>query len=121
MTTPADFEKREPMDMSPSRIFDLTGRTAVLTGAAGGIGRWLAAGLAASGASVALVDVDDSGINQLRKELGSFDVACSTHPAHLRTADGDELLADVLRQHESIDILVNCAAVNHRKPIMDVD
>ena len=40
----------------PGRLFDLHGKVACVTGAAGGIGKWLSAGFAAAGASVLITD-----------------------------------------------------------------
>jgi NAD(P)-dependent dehydrogenase (short-subunit alcohol dehydrogenase family) len=48
---------------------DFTGSTVVITGAAGGIGSALAWGFAARGASLALLDIDEAGVESLAEEL----------------------------------------------------
>jgi NAD(P)-dependent dehydrogenase (short-subunit alcohol dehydrogenase family) len=48
---------------------ELTGKTAFVTGAAGGIGRAAAAALAREGADVAIVDIDAAGLEQTRAEI----------------------------------------------------
>ncbi len=45
---------------------DLKGRTAVVTGAAGGIGRAIAVSLASRGCHLALADVNDAGLAETR-------------------------------------------------------
>lgn len=50
------------MSASPLALFDLTGRIAVVTGAASGLGQAIAVGLARHGASVALADVNADGL-----------------------------------------------------------
>jgi NAD(P)-dependent dehydrogenase (short-subunit alcohol dehydrogenase family) len=47
------------MDSETSRLFDLTGKSAIVTGAARGLGAAIASGLAGAGASVLLCDVRD--------------------------------------------------------------
>ena len=49
---------------------DLTGRTALVTGGAGGIGAACARELAARGATVTVADVDDVGANELASDIG---------------------------------------------------
>lgn len=49
---------------------ELTGRVALVTGAAGGWGRAIARGLVAAGATVALADLKGDGLDELAAELG---------------------------------------------------
>jgi NAD(P)-dependent dehydrogenase (short-subunit alcohol dehydrogenase family) len=51
-------------------LFDLSGKTAVVTGAAGILGRHFSAALAAHGAAVALVDIDGAAVEALATKLG---------------------------------------------------
>jgi NAD(P)-dependent dehydrogenase (short-subunit alcohol dehydrogenase family) len=50
-------------------LLDFTGSTVVITGAAGGIGSALAAGFAAQGATLALLDINEQGVTDLASEL----------------------------------------------------
>jgi NAD(P)-dependent dehydrogenase (short-subunit alcohol dehydrogenase family) len=52
-------------------LLDFTGSTVVITGAAGGIGSALAAGFAAQGAALALLDINEQGVADLASELRS--------------------------------------------------
>jgi len=94
----------------PTR-YRLSDRTAVITGAAGGIGRAIALSLARRGAHLALADIDDAGLAQTRELIGSG-VRVSTH--HLDVADRDAVAAFpqiVLAEHPGVDLLVNNAGV----------
>ena len=50
------FDTSKARALRPETLFDLTGKAAIVTGAGGGLGSWLAAGLAAAGASVLATD-----------------------------------------------------------------
>jgi NAD(P)-dependent dehydrogenase (short-subunit alcohol dehydrogenase family) len=50
------------MTMQPSRLFDLTGKVAVVSGAASGMGRAAAVALAAHGATVIMLDRNEQGL-----------------------------------------------------------
>ena len=52
-------------------LFDLSGRTAVVTGGAGHIGRAVAGGLAAAGARVVLVDLREAALEEAAEEIAS--------------------------------------------------
>ena len=85
---------------------DLHGRTAVVTGAASGIGRACAAALAAAGAKVRVLDVDADGAHAVAEAVGG-----EAHPVDLtafRTAAA--LAADA-------DILVNNAGFQLVRPL----
>ncbi|WP_163849539.1 SDR family NAD(P)-dependent oxidoreductase [Pseudooceanicola aestuarii] len=80
------------------------GKTAIVTGAAQGIGAAIARRLAASGAQVAAVDIDAAGMEPLGAE------GMTLHPADLGSRDGAQAaIADVIATHGRADILVTSA------------
>lgn len=58
-------------NFSYKTLFDLSGKTALVTGASGILGRYFCAGLAESGAAVALVDIREDGVRELAAELAA--------------------------------------------------
>src|SRR5690606_32913780 len=90
-------------------MFELTGKTALVTGASGGIGGAIARALHAQGATVGLSGTREEALASLAAELGS---RCHVLPGDLRTAEGAEkLAADAEAAMERVDILVNNAGV----------
>lgn len=86
---------------------ELTGRTALVTGGGGGIGRACARRLAAQGARILVVDMHPDTAEQVAKEVGGVAVV-----ADLSLTGFAEALPD-----EPIDILVNNAGFQHVAPI----
>jgi 3-oxoacyl-[acyl-carrier protein] reductase len=90
-------------------MFDLTGKTALVTGASGGIGGAIARALHAQGAAVMLAGTRRDALDRLAGELGSR--------AHVQTADlGDPAAAEALVKAAEeamgrLDILVNNAGL----------
>lgn len=90
------------------------GGVAVVTGAASGIGRALAAELARRGSHLALVDRDETGLRHVANDLRARhpDLRVTTHAFDLgRTADIPELADEVLRGHRRVTLLINNAGV----------
>ncbi|MBT0957218.1 SDR family oxidoreductase [Alphaproteobacteria bacterium KMM 3653] len=86
----------------------LKGRRALVTGAAGGLGRAMAARLAEDGASLMLADRDRAGLAQLCESLGAVPIlADSTDPAAIQAETSKALQA-----HGPVDILVNNAGLS---------
>lgn len=99
-----------------SRLFDLTGRRALVTGSSQGIGLALARGLQEAGASVVLNGRDAEKLAKAAADLGgaqvlAFDV--TDHAATRAAIDGFEA------ETGPIDILVNNAGMQHRAPLED--
>ncbi|MFJ8192543.1 3-hydroxybutyrate dehydrogenase [Streptomyces sp. NPDC096094] len=90
---------------------DLGGRTALVTGAAGGIGRACAQRLAAAGAEVRAVDRDSAGLDALAESCGGLAGSVEPHVLDLTDLDAAELVA------AGTDILVNNAGLQLVRPI----
>ncbi len=90
-------------------------RTALITGAASGIGRACAEALADDGMAVAVVDVDaEHGAAVASAIGGSFHAADLTDPRACRSA-----VDAVAELHGGLDVLVNVAGFQHLDPISD--
>lgn len=88
------------------------GRSAVLTGAASGIGAALAHGLAARGLDLALIDRDEAGLERVASEARLFGVRVSSHVADLADpAALAALPAAIAAAHEAPALLINNAGV----------
>jgi gluconate 5-dehydrogenase len=104
-----------------SHLFDLTGRTALVTGGNSGIGLALARALGLAGARVVLTARRAQDLEAAARGLADEAIACDWIGADLASAEGlDALAAKVAELAVPIDILVNAAGLNLRRPFMDV-
>ncbi|MCU1692309.1 MAG: family oxidoreductase [Frankiales bacterium] len=93
---------------------DLTGRVAVLTGAAGGLGAVTARVLAEAGATVVLADVSADRLQVVADRLHADGFAVRPHVVDLvDERQVVELVAATVREHGRLDVLVNMAAATH--------
>jgi NAD(P)-dependent dehydrogenase (short-subunit alcohol dehydrogenase family) len=93
-------------------LLKLHGRTAVVTGGAGGIGRGIAIALARRGCHLALLDVDDAALKPTAAELAALGVRVSAH--HLDVSDRNAVATFPQKlgaNHPKLDLLVNNAGV----------
>jgi NAD(P)-dependent dehydrogenase (short-subunit alcohol dehydrogenase family) len=97
-------------------MFDLTGQTAIVTGAATGLGEAIARRFAAAGATVAVADRDEKGAVSVAADIGGFPLLVDiTDDASVRAA-----VAQVMAKQGRIDILVNNAGIAGKAaPIWD--
>jgi 2-dehydro-3-deoxy-L-rhamnonate dehydrogenase (NAD+) len=93
-------------------MFELNGQTAIVTGAAAGIGEAIARRLAAAGAGVAVADLDFDGATSVAHSLGggSFAVECDVS----KRDSVERAIESVLSRTGRIDILVNNAGIAGR-------
>ncbi len=90
--------------------FDLTGRTALVTGASRGIGRAVALGLAQAGADVALSARDEALLAEVAAEVEALGRRVVVLPADVTDADAcHRLAADAISGLGHLDVLVNNA------------
>lgn len=94
------------------KIFDLTGRVALVTGGVGILGRRFCAGLADFGASVAVIDIDQKEVSEFAKELErNFQIRCIGIAADISDEKSVKDMANrVERELGPVDILHNNAA-----------
>ncbi len=97
-----------------SKLFDLSGKVAIVTGGNGGIGRAIAIGLAQHGADIVVAARNErktaAVVDEIR-ELGrrAVGVRCDV----LERADIDRTVATAVRDLGSVNILVNNSGVGH--------
>jgi NAD(P)-dependent dehydrogenase (short-subunit alcohol dehydrogenase family) len=103
------------------RYFSLEGKTALITGANGGIGRVLAVSLAEAGAMVAIHDLDEELLEapfMMIQEAGGSAIKVPCDLADVKACR--QMVVKTHQQTGRLDILINCAAMNRRNPIKDV-
>jgi 3-oxoacyl-[acyl-carrier protein] reductase len=92
----------------------LRGTSALLTGAAGGLGHYIARALAAEGVNLALNDLPSASVDDLVEELRPRGVTVESLPADLTDTAGLETLARHAEEAIGpLDILVNNAGIEY--------
>ncbi len=95
----------------------LTERTALITGAASGIGAACARRLAAEGAKLVLADLDGPGVEKLAGELGQVAVRADV----TREQDIERMVEEPYRRWGRLDVLFNNAGVIRLQPMLEVE
>ena len=97
-------------------MFDLSGMTALVTGASGGIGSAIAKALVAQGARVALSGTREEALNAVAAEIGGDSVVLPCNLGDPQAVDG--LIPRAVEALGKIDILVNNAGVTRDNLVM---
>ena len=101
-------------------LFDLSGRTALVTGSSRGLGRAIAEGMAKAGARLII-----NGVDPARVETAAAELRAAGHNAEGAAFDVTDEAAVVAaferfdREGIAIDILVNNAGIQRRKPLVE--
>ena len=102
------------------KLFDLTGRTALVTGSSKGIGLALAGALGTAGARVVLNARDATRLETARLELQGRGINVSAFAFDVTDADAVQAGIDRIESEVgAIDILVNNAGMQHRSPFAE--
>ena len=100
---------------------ELNNKVAAITGAASGIGQMLAVNLADKGCEVAISDVDMGGLEKTAAMVEKHNGNVSIYKVDV--ADRDQVenyAADVVKQHDRVDMIINNAGVAVAQSIDDV-
>jgi meso-butanediol dehydrogenase/(S,S)-butanediol dehydrogenase/diacetyl reductase len=113
-TQPAPVTLADPMG--------LTGRVAIVTGGAKGIGRAIVTTLARYGVRVAITDRDTDALEQTVKDVQAAGGTAHGYIHDVTDATATaQMVENVLKDHGAIDILVNNAGVSKGTPFLDID
>ncbi len=111
----------EPVGRKFEKLFDLSGRVALITGAGSGFGETIAVGFAEYGCDVAAADVNFQAAKRTAEKVAghgrrSAALACDVgSPAEI-----EAMVDDAVRQLGTIDILVNSAGVAQHQAAVDL-
>ena len=101
-------------------LFDLTSKTALVTGAGRGIGKEIARVLASAGANIFIADYDGDAAKQSAAETEALGVKASHGQVDVRSSDSvSDMVAAALAAFGSVDILVNNAGIAENIPAED--
>lgn len=100
-----------------SQLFDVSGKTALVTGGSRGIGLMIARGLAQAGVNLVIASRKQHELEATAGELSAFGEV-EAIPADLSTPDGATALAEAVRSHfDALSILVNNAGASWGAPL----
>ena len=105
----------------PSKLFDLSGRRALVTGSSQGLGLAMARGLAQAGAAVVLNGRDKQKLTAAAEALAAEGAQVAT--AAFDVTDGEAAMrevAEIEAKFAPIDILINNAGIQRRSPLAEM-
>ena len=103
------------------KLFDLTGRVAVVTGTSRGLGQIFARALARAGADLVLSSRNPKTLSEFESEIRALGRRTISLELDVRKFESiQHLAAAALKEFPNINILVNNAGCNVRKPAVDV-
>ncbi len=105
--------------MTIQKKFDLTGKTAIVTGGSGLLGAEFSRTLAEAGANVVVADIAEDAAQKTASGLADAGYAVASFGLDVtRKESAEEMVSETLKKFSSLDILVNSAALD---PKFDAD
>ena len=96
---------------------DVKGLAAIVTGGGSGLGAETARHLAAAGAKVTVLDLNQESVDAVAKEIGGLGIVCDVSSA----TDAEAAVAKAREAHGPCRIVVNCAGIAPAKRIVGRD
>lgn len=102
-------------------LFNLRGKVALLTGAAGYLVSVFARAMARSEMKMALLDVDGAAVQRVGDQIGAAGVETFASKMDVtKKADWKRALSQTVRRFGRVDVLVNGAGINAPTPFLDI-
>jgi NAD(P)-dependent dehydrogenase (short-subunit alcohol dehydrogenase family) len=106
----------------PCELFDLTGKSALITGGSRGLGKAMALGFVESGAEVMICSRSEEEVtaaaDEIREQVGGTVIPVVADMSD--RASSDALAARALEEFGTVDILINNAGINTPQPIDEI-
>ncbi len=115
------MERLDDRGFDPLDAFDLSGRSAVVTGAASGIGEAVARTLAAAGAGVVLADLDEVGTHRVADDIRHHGGRVATVRVDVcEKADLERAVDRAVADFGGLDVMCNIAGIGSYGNLVDV-
>lgn len=103
------------------QAFDLSGKVAIVTGGAQGLGRAMAQSLASAGAAIVIADLNEEKAMQTARELKDAGFEAVSYGVDVaKRSSVDQLIKQVIKRYSQLDIVVNSAGLNRRYPMAEI-
>jgi len=108
-----------PDRISVQSLFNVEGKSILITGATGALGSVAARALAAAGAHLTLTGANAAGLEQLVESASIIDAALVARRPET-PADAEAMVAAAVAQHGRLDGVLVASGMNHASPIVDM-
>jgi NAD(P)-dependent dehydrogenase (short-subunit alcohol dehydrogenase family) len=107
--------------INAARLFDISGKSAIVVGATGAFGKVACATLGSAGARLTVAAGNAAELNKLTDELSAAGIAAQPVARRSNTeGDAQEIVDAALAAHGGVDILVVASGMNDVSPIVDM-
>ena len=104
------------------KLFDLTGKVAIVTGGSKGLGKAMALGLADAGADVVVVSRTLKDLEVVAKEIEGKGRKSLPVPADVsKKTDIERMVKEAIEKFGKVDILVNNTGISGDKPVLKME
>lgn len=105
-----------------TKLFDLSGKIAIVTGASKGLGRAMVLGMADAGADIVLVSRTLKDLEAVAQEIRAKGRKALSVPADVsKSADIERMVKEAMEKFGKIDILVNNTGISGDKPVLKME
>src|SRR3972149_3334634 len=104
------------------KLFDLTGKVAIVTGASKGLGKAMVLGMADAGADIVLVSRTLKDLEVVAEEIRAKGRNALSVPADVsKSADIERMVKEAMDKFGKIDVLVNNTGISGDKPVLKME